>query len=178
MRTIKMAEAHHEKYLQTYKSLQKTGKNYKKVCWKSRLPKPLHKNPINQSSKNLNWKGYFWRKKNALLSLFVSTWWIIAMPAHKARNFKSVESCRTVERADDPSVKYVTLCFIRSQVTSSPTKILMDCWYSRTFTNGHLSTTATFFGGQSLHWLLFKPLYKGHFLLPPTWPLLRGSTVV
>ena len=32
MRTIKMAEAHHEKYLQTYKSLQKTGKNYKKVC--------------------------------------------------------------------------------------------------------------------------------------------------
>ena len=79
------------------------------------------------------------------------------MPAHKAANFKSVKSCRTVERADDPSVKYVTLCLIRSQVTSSPTKILMDCWCSRTFTNGHLSTTATFFGGQSLHWLLFKP---------------------
>ena len=38
-------------------------------------------------------------------------------------------------------------------------------WYSRTSTNGQLSTTVTFFGGQSIHWLLFKPLYNGHFLL-------------
>ena len=75
------------------------------------------------------------------------------MPAHKARNFKSVESCRTVERADDPSVKYVTLGFIHSQVASSPTKIVMDCWYSRTFTKGHLSATATFFGGHTLTYI-------------------------
>lgn len=32
MRTIKMAEEQQEKYLQTYRSLQKTCKNYKKVC--------------------------------------------------------------------------------------------------------------------------------------------------
>ena len=44
---------------------------------------------------------------------------------------------------------------------------------SRTSTNGHVSTTATFFGGQSTHWLLFKPVYNGHFLLSPRWPL-RG----
>ena len=30
-----------------------------------------------------------------------------------------------------------------------------NCSYRRTSTNGHLSTTATFFGGQSIHWLLF-----------------------
>ena len=42
---------------------------------------------------------------------------------------------------------------------------------------GHLSTTATFFGGQSIHWLLFKLLYKGRFLLSPRWPLWKGSTV-
>ena len=35
--------------------------------------------------------------------------------------------------------------------------------YSRTSTNGRLSTTATLFGGQVTHWLLFKPFYKGHF---------------
>ena len=39
--------------------------------------------------------------------------------------------------------------------------------------NGH------FFGGQSIHWLLmFKPPYKGHFLLSLRWPLWRGLTVV
>ena len=41
----------------------------------------------------------------------------------------------------------------------------------RTSTNGHLSTTAIFFGGQSIHWLLFQPLYNGHLLLTPRWPL-------
>ena len=28
-----------------------------------------------------------------------------------------------------------------------------------------LSTTASFFGGQSVHWLMFKPLYNSQFLL-------------
>ena len=42
---------------------------------------------------------------------------------------------------------------------------------------GHLSTTVTFFGGQSIHWLLLKPLYNGHFLLSSRWPLWKGSTV-
>ena len=37
--------------------------------------------------------------------------------------------------------------------------------YSRSPTNGHFSETATFFGAQSIHWLLFKPLYIGHFFL-------------
>ena len=36
-----------------------------------------------------------------------------------------------------------------------------------------LSTTASFFGGQSIHWLLFNPLYNGHFLLSPRWLLRR-----
>ena len=34
--------------------------------------------------------------------------------------------------------------------------------YSRTSINGHLSTTDIFFGGQSIHSLLFQPLYYGH----------------
>ena len=37
--------------------------------------------------------------------------------------------------------------------------------------NGH------FFGGQSIHWLLFQPLYKGHFVLSPRWLLWRSWTV-
>ena len=54
---------------------------------------------------------------------------------------------------------------------------LSDCWiqknYSRTLlTNGHLFTTVTLFcpGGQSIHWLLFKPLYdgNGHKSVSPT----------
>ena len=48
--------------------------------------------------------------------------------------------------------------------------------YSRTSINGHLSTTDIFFGGQCIHSLLFQPLYNGHFLLSPRWPLQRGST--
>ena len=34
-----------------------------------------------------------------------------------------------------------------------------------------------FFGGQSIHSLLFKPLYNGHFLLSPRWPLLFPHVV-
>ena len=34
-----------------------------------------------------------------------------------------------------------------------------------------------FFGGQSIHSLLFKPLYNGHFLLSPMWPLLFPHVV-
>ena len=37
--------------------------------------------------------------------------------------------------------------------------------------------SATFFGGHSIHWLLFKPLYKGHLFLSQRWPFWRGSTV-
>ena len=55
---------------------------------------------------------------------------------------------------------------------------------SRTFTNGHLSTTATslqrpVFLADSpyMYWLLFQPLYDGYFVLSPRWPLERGSTV-
>ena len=78
--------------------------------------------------------------------------------------------------------------------------------YSRTSSNSHLSTNGHFFWRtvhtlareqqthfrssllrpeirllfhrQSIHWLLFKPLYNGHFLLSPRWPLWRGSTVL
>ena len=39
------------------------------------------------------------------------------------------------------------------------------------------STTTSFFGRHSIHWLLFKPLYNGHFLLSPGWPLWGDSTV-
>ena len=35
--------------------------------------------------------------------------------------------------------------------------------YSRTSTKGHLSTTAFFIGGQSIHRRFFKPLYNNHF---------------
>ena len=34
-----------------------------------------------------------------------------------------------------------------------------------------------FFGGQSILSLLFKPLYNGHFLLSPMWPLLFPHVV-
>ena len=52
--------------------------------------------------------------------------------------------------------------------------------YSRTFANGHHSTSATFIrpGRQKIHTLtlvLASPqrpsLYNGHFLLFPSWPL-------
>ena len=46
-----------------------------------------------------------------------------------------------------------------------------------TSTIGHLSTTAPLFGGHSIHWLLFKPLYKGHLFLSQRSPLRTGSTV-
>ena len=43
---------------------------------------------------------------------------------------------------------------------------------------GHLSTTAACFGGNSIYWLLLKPLYNGLTFLSPRWPLCRGSTLV
>ena len=55
-------------------------------------------------------------------------------------------------------------CFVKTDIHS-------------TSTIGHLSTTATFSGGHSIHWLLFKPLYKGPLFLSQKWPLRRGSTV-
>ena len=49
---------------------------------------------------------------------------------------------------------------------------------TRTSTNGHLSTTATFFRRTvCIHWFLFKPLYTGHFLLSQRWPVWRVSTI-
>ena len=51
-------------------------------------------------------------------------------------------------------------------LTSTSPQRLLVC-------NGHLS-----FGEQCIHWLLFKPLYNGHFLLSPRWPLWTGSTVI
>ena len=59
-------------------------------------------------------------------------------------------------------------------------------------TNGHLSITATFlqrppffFFWRTVHtftlaftYLQRPPLYNGDFLLSPTWPLGRGSTVI
>ena len=37
-------------------------------------------------------------------------------------------------------------------------------------------TTGHFFGGRSIHWLLFKPLYNGRFFLSTRWQLGKGST--
>ena len=53
---------------------------------------------------------------------------------------------------------------------------------STTVHNSHLSTTAIplqqpFFGGQSIHPLLFKPVYNNHFLLSPRWPVLFPHVV-
>ena len=45
--------------------------------------------------------------------------------------------------------------------------------YSRASTNGHLSITVIVFGRQSTHWLLFQPLYNGHFLVSPRWPFVE-----
>ena len=39
--------------------------------------------------------------------------------------------------------------------------------YSQTSTNSHLSKTAIFFGVQSIHSLLFQPLYNGHLSTKP-----------
>ena len=49
--------------------------------------------------------------------------------------------------------------FPRSQVQSN-----LHLWPH--LHNGHLSTTATLFclAGQSIHWLLFKPLYNAHLI--------------
>ena len=53
-------------------------------------------------------------------------------------------------------------------LSTTPTFNMADSPYNDSCLN--LSTTTT-----SL--LLFKPLYNGHFLLSPSWPLWRGSTV-
>ena len=55
--------------------------------------------------------------------------------------------------------------------------------YSGTSTNGHVSRTALFFSGQSIHSLLLKPLYNGHLSSTATssmvtsqlWPPLYNS---
>ena len=48
--------------------------------------------------------------------------------------------------------------------------------------NSHLCTMATTLQlplfWRTIHWLLFKPLYNGHFLLSPRWPLWRGSIII
>ena len=53
--------------------------------------------------------------------------------------------------------------------------------YSRNSAHGHLSTTVTFSRprGQKNPYIdsCLKPLYNGHFLLSPKWPLERDSTV-
>ena len=46
--------------------------------------------------------------------------------------------------------------------TRSASHFIAFVKYSRTPTNGHLSTTVIFLGGQSKHSLLFQTLYKGH----------------
>ena len=58
-----------------------------------------------------------------------------------------------------PAISYILICF-------------EDSW---NYTNGHLSRMVTFLGGQSIHWLLFKPLYNGHLSTTATslqWSLL------
>ena len=50
----------------------------------------------------------------------------------------------------------------RCRVTGDRSALRLYEKYSLTSTIGHFSTTATFFGGQSIHRLLFKPLYNGH----------------
>ena len=49
--------------------------------------------------------------------------------------------------------------------TRSASHFIAFVKYSRTPTNGHLSTTVIFFGGQSIHSLLFQTHYNGRFLL-------------
>ena len=48
-------------------------------------------------------------------------------------------------------------------------------WGQHSTTATSLQRPVTFFcpGGQSILWLLFKPLYNGHFRLFPRWPLWR-----
>ena len=70
--------------------------------------------------------------------------------------------------ADSP---YIHSCF---NLSTTGTSVQWPPLY-----HDHLSTTATslqrpFFGRQSVHSLLFQPLYNGyngHFLLSPMWPL-------
>ena len=47
--------------------------------------------------------------------------------------------------------------------------------YSRNSTNGHLFTTATLFGGQSIHWLSFEPLYNGRLSTAATFFCPKGD---
>ena len=65
-------------------------------------------------------------------------------------------------------------CEIREKfdMTSEVTVHLFNSIYSWTSTNGHFSTMAFFFflaDSPYTDWLLFQPLYNGHFLLSPRW---------
>ena len=103
-----------------------------------------------------------------------------------------------------PSCSRVWLSWF--QLTSKYFNLLQPCQgntaqiYSRSSANGHffwrkVHTLAceqqTYFRSSllrpeirllfrrlSIHWPLFKPLYNGHFLQSPRWPLWRGSTVL
>ena len=73
------------------------------------------------------------------------------------------------------------MCVIREergQWTADWNARVLCIKHSRISTNGYLSTMATFFGEQRIHWLSFKLLlYNGRFFLSPRWQLWRGSTV-
>ena len=61
------------------------------------------------------------------------------------------------------------------KVTIVETRLLVEApLYS-----SHLSPTAIFFGGQSIHSLMFHPLYNGHFLLfqRVPWETRAGSSL-
>ena len=51
-------------------------------------------------------------------------------------------------------------------------------WIQSNLQWGPLLYNGHFFGGESIHWLLFKTLYNGHFRLSQRWSLWRGSMVV
>ena len=108
-------------------------------------------------SKYYSWLEFTWRKFRIPLAVLD----LVRIPVNKVRK---------------KEVKKVRLNFIILSLLSWPwSETCFKC--SRNSSNGHLSTTATFFGGQSIHWLLFKPLYNGHFFMSLRWPFWTGSTV-
>ena len=56
-------------------------------------------------------------------------------------------------------------CLRRKQNTKI--LFLLGIWNTVELILTAISLQRPLFGGQSIHWLLFKPLYKGHFRLSP-----------
>ena len=91
------------------------------------------------------------------------------------------KNCNFLQRSSETTnpYKYTEKKAISDNLTGKSrwecVPVIFKLKYSRTSPNCHLSTTATFFGVQPIHWLSFTPLYNGHTLTAATSFCTKGD---